>query len=84
MCSDHGACGADGCYAPDTDPVRRLTRAIEDLAEEDHGSLTAADLTMRVADVWTLAGDADPELARRAARYSQPTAPGGPPAAEST
>jgi hypothetical protein len=64
MCSDDG------------DPMGKLTKAIDELAAADVGSLTAADLTMRVASIWILVGDLDPELARRAARYGRPRADG--------
>lgn len=63
-------------HSNDGDPVGRLTRAIDELAAADLGSLTAADLTTRVASVWILVGNLDPELARRAARYGRPGADG--------
>jgi hypothetical protein len=68
MCSDGGSAA---------DRVTELIRAIDDLASADPESLTAAELARRVARVWTLVGDLDPDLARRAAGYASP-APGRP------
>jgi hypothetical protein len=77
MCSDEVGQSA-------TDEVAKLTSAIDDLAAATPGSLTAAELTGRVASVWTLIGDLDPELARRAADYGSPGPPshGLPPVAD--
>jgi hypothetical protein len=52
-----------------SDPIAALTQAIEALAAESLSPSAAADLTERVARVWTLVIDLDPELARRAAKY---------------
>ncbi|HUK70292.1 MAG TPA: hypothetical protein VLW50_16300 [Streptosporangiaceae bacterium] len=72
MCSDENGPAA-------SDQVARLTQAIDELAAAKPGSLTAMELTGRVALVWTLVGDLDPDLARRAADYgSAATAPPGP------
>lgn len=57
MCSDDG------------DPLTALIEAIEALAAESLSPSAAADLTERVAAVWTLIVNMDPELAERAARY---------------
>jgi hypothetical protein len=65
-------CSDEGCAA--ADQVTKLTKAIDDLAAANPGSLTAAELTGRVASVWTLLSDLDPELERRAARYGDPAA----------
>jgi len=54
------------------DQVAELIRAIDDLASANPGSLTAAELTGRVARVWMLVEDLDPDLARRAAGYAAP------------
>jgi hypothetical protein len=54
---------------PAADQVAKLARAIDDLAAANPGSLTVTELTGRVASVWILVGDLDPELARRAAGY---------------
>jgi hypothetical protein len=65
MCSDGGS-------AEEEDQVAELIRAIDDLAAANPASLTAAELTGRVARVWMLVGELDPELARRAAGYVSP------------
>ena len=54
------------------DQVAELIRAIDDLTSANPGSLTAAELTGRVARVWMLVEDLDPDLARRAADYASP------------
>ena len=74
MRSDESKIGADG--HADAEPLAIVTRAIDDLAAENPGSLSAAELTCRVASVWTLIGDIDPDLARRAARYEHPARDG--------
>ena len=60
MCSDGGSAAAE-------DQVAELIRAIDDLAAANPAALTSAELTGRVARVWMLVGDLDPDLARRAA-----------------
>ena len=74
MRSDESKIGADG--HADAEPLAIVTRAIDDLAAENPGSLSAAELTCRVASVWTLIGDIDPDLARRTARYEHPARDG--------
>ena len=64
MCSDGGS--------EEEDQVAELIRAIDDLAAANPATLTAAELTGRVARVWLLVGDLDPDLARRAAGYGSP------------
>jgi hypothetical protein len=56
------------CSDP-SDPIAALTQAIEALEADSVGPSAAADLAERVARVWALVIDLDPELARRAARY---------------
>ena len=64
---------APGCY-PSTvcsidDPaLRRVVEAIERL-EADRQVADTADLEARIATVWSMVGDIDPELARLASRY---------------
>ena len=76
MCSDESG-SSDAA-----DQVARLARAIDDLAAADPGSLTAAEVAGRVARIWTLVGQLDPDLARRAAGYGpsrpHPADPPGP------
>jgi hypothetical protein len=64
MCSDGGSAAAD--------QVAELIRAIDDLAAANPAALTSAELTGRVARVWILVGNLDPDLARRAAGYVSP------------
>jgi len=68
--SDESNLAADG--HADTEPLALVTRAIDDLAAENPHALSSAELTGRVASVWPLIGDIDPDLARRAARYERP------------
>jgi len=53
----------------DSDPIAMLVEAIDDLAAQNVSACAAAGLTERVASVWTLIVDLDPELARLAASY---------------
>lgn len=57
--------GCDG-----SEPLAVVARAIDELAAEDPGLMTYAEMAGRVARVWALIGSIDPELARRAARYA--------------
>jgi hypothetical protein len=64
---------APDCY-PSTvcsidDPaLRRVAEAIDQL-EADRRAADAADLEARIAAVWSMVSDLDPELARLASRY---------------
>jgi len=64
---------APGCY-PSTvcsivDPaLRRVAEAIDRL-EADRQAADTADLEARIAAVWSMVSDIDPELARLASRY---------------
>ena len=51
--------------------LRRLTEAIDQL-EADRRVADAADLEARIAAVWSMVSDLDPELARVASRYARP------------
>ena len=51
-----------------------MAEAIDQL-EADRGNADAADLEARVAAVWSMVSEIDPELARLASRYA--TAPPG-------
>jgi hypothetical protein len=70
MCSTAGDGGleADGAAELDT-----LGHAIEDLAATAHGA-PPADVAARLADLWRMVADLDPDLARRVARYGDDTA----------
>jgi len=62
------------------DAIDRITAAIDQLASDarDVRAGTSEDeLTTRVATLWQMISDLDPELARRAQRYTGPV-DGGP------
>ena len=48
--------------------LRRVAEAIDQL-EADRGTTDAADLRARVAAVWSMVSEIDPELARLASGY---------------
>ena len=58
------------------DAIDRITAAIDQLASDardarDAGAGTSEDeLTTRVASLWQMVSDLDPELARRARKYT--------------
>jgi hypothetical protein len=74
MCSTGGEqAGQDGAALEDAGQpgeVARLGRAIEELAEaaRERG-VSAEELTVRLARVWGMVAELDPELARRRAAY---------------
>ena len=49
----------------------RVAEAIDQL-EADRGSTDAADLAARVAAVWSMVSEIDPELARLVSGYEKP------------
>jgi hypothetical protein len=51
--------------------LRRVTEAIDRL-EADRQNADAADLEDRVAAVWSMVSEIDPELARLASGYHEP------------
>jgi len=62
------------------DAIDRIVAAIDQLASDVHdiGAKASEDeLTTRVAALWQMVSDLDPELARRAQRYTGPV-DGGP------
>ena len=62
------------------DAIDRITAAIDQLASDAHEAEAGAsgdELTARVATLWQMVSDLDPELARRARRYTGPV-DGGP------
>jgi hypothetical protein len=64
---------APDCYTSTVcsieDPaLRRVAEAIDQL-EADRQVADAADLEARIAAVWSMVSDMDPELARLASRY---------------
>jgi hypothetical protein len=49
-----------------------LARAIDDLAAASRGGAAPGQLNERIARLWAMIADLDPELARRLARYQRP------------
>ena len=57
----------------DEPTLRRVAEAIDRL-DADRKSAGSADLTARIAEVWAMVREIDPELARLTARYAAPEA----------
>jgi hypothetical protein len=55
----------------DGSALRRVAEAIDQL-DADRTSADSAVLAARVAAVWAMVSDIDPELARLASRYAEP------------
>jgi hypothetical protein len=55
----------------DRPALRRLTEAIDQL-EADRAVADSADLEARIAAVWSMVSEIDPELARLASGYHRP------------
>ena len=60
--------------------LRRVAEAIDRL-EADRRNTDAADLEARIAAVWSMVSEIDPDLARLASRYQKPEYPAGAPLA---
>lgn len=59
------------------EPLTVVAQAIDQLAAQDLGLMTYAEIAGRVARIWALLGSIDPELARLAAKYTAgPPKPG--------
>jgi hypothetical protein len=72
-CAEAPARASPGCYdstvcSIEGDALRRVAEAIDRL-EADRGNTDAADLEARVAAVWLILGEIDPELTRLASGY---------------
>jgi hypothetical protein len=54
------------------DAIDRVTAAIDQLASDSRDAKGAneGELTTRIADLWLMVSDLDPELARRTRRYT--------------
>lgn len=52
--------------------LEALTRAIEELAAASKAGAAPGHLDERIAVLWAMVADLDPELARRLARYKRP------------
>jgi hypothetical protein len=63
-CYDSTVCSIDG------GALRRVAEAIDQL-EADRGNTDAADLEARIAAVWSMVSEIDPELARLASGYEK-------------
>ena len=62
------------------DAIDRIAAAIDQLASDARDTkagMSEDELTSRIAALWQMVSDLDPELARRAQRYTGP-ADGGP------
>jgi hypothetical protein len=62
------------------DAIDRIVAAIDQLASDARNAsaeVSEGELTTRVAALWQMVSELDPELARRAQRYTGP-ADGGP------
>jgi hypothetical protein len=57
------------------DAVDRIAAAIDQLAsdaQDERGTAVNDDAVTRIAELWQMISDLDPELARRAKRYAAP------------
>jgi hypothetical protein len=61
------------------DEIGRIATAIDQLESDVRNGTGEAELTTRIAVLWQMVSALDPELARRAQRYTAP--PGGTPSA---
>jgi hypothetical protein len=61
------------------DEIGRIATAIDQLESDARNGTGEAELITRMAILWQMVGVLDPELARRAQRYTAP--PGGTPSA---
>ena len=53
------------------DAVDRVTAAIDQLASDAHGDASEPELAARVAGLWQMVSQLDPELARRTQGYAE-------------
>ena len=56
----------------DESALRRVAEAIDQL-DADRSSADSSALEARIAEVWAMVRDIDPELARLASRYANPS-----------
>jgi len=54
------------------DAIDRVTAAIDQLARDANGDASEPELAARVAGLWQMVSDLDPELARRTQGYAEP------------
>jgi hypothetical protein len=79
-CAEAPARTPQGCYdstvcSIEGGALQRVAEAIDQL-EADRGNTNAAELEARVAAVWSMVSEIDPELARLASGYGRPRWPG--------
>jgi hypothetical protein len=65
------------CSTPES-PVARLAHAIEDLAADCRDGAADSQLAERIARLWGMIADLDPELARRRSGYEGAAQPRRP------
>jgi hypothetical protein len=58
------------CSIPDA-ALGSLARAIDELAADSHDGATPAQVAERIARIWGMVTDLDPELARRRSGYEE-------------
>jgi hypothetical protein len=64
------------------DAIDRIAAAIDQLATDVHDSTDGEsdeDLTARIASLWQMVGELDPDVARRTQRYTGPVDGGSSP-----
>ena len=59
-------------YSIDESALRRVAEAIDQL-DADRKSADSAALTARIAAVWAMVREIDPQLARLVAKYANPS-----------
>jgi hypothetical protein len=55
------------------DAIDRVTAAIDQLASDAHGDASESELAARVAGLWQMVSQLDPEMARRTRGYAEPS-----------
>src|ERR1700722_20687609 len=60
-----------GDEEPGSSTLGNLTSAIDELAEDSRGGTSSAQLADRIAGLWRMVSDLDPELDRRRAAYER-------------
>jgi len=55
------------------DEINRVTSAIDQLASDAQGDASEPELAARVAGLWQMVSDLDPDVARRARGYAAPS-----------
>ena len=55
------------------DAIDRVTAAIDQLATDAHGDASETELAARVAGLWQMVSQLDPEMARRTQGYAEPS-----------